>query len=275
MAVKFFGQFLIQKGEISVDQLREALDFMESRNRSFCDMAVEKGLLTQEQADGLQSLESNTPTTASQAAVEEGYLTTEQVSDVLKAQQGSRIRIGEALVELGFIQQADLPQLLEAFHTDQADYQIGKVKLPSAFQKNLMAEYVVDFFPKFVEKISKIKLKVYDDSHGATAHLELVSSLVVFGQHSLRVCLSSDESFAQGLLDGIAASIPNPDKDTLQGVLGEFLNIVVGNAVAALERHDCEAELDTPVFGKFPDDDYRFQITSTVGQATLGLELLN
>ena len=100
MAVKFFGQFLIQKGEISVDQLREALDLMESRNRSFCDMAAEKGLLTTEQAEALKSLESNTPTTASQAAVEEGYLTTEQVSDVLKAQQGARIRIGEALVEL-------------------------------------------------------------------------------------------------------------------------------------------------------------------------------
>ncbi|MBT6177387.1 MAG: hypothetical protein HOI23_09060 [Deltaproteobacteria bacterium] len=275
MAVKFFGQFLIQKGEISVDQLREALDLMESRNRSFCDMAVEKGLLTVEQSETLKSLESNTPTTASQAAAEEGFLTTEQVSDVLKAQQGARIRIGEALVELTFVEQAQLPQLLEAFHADQADYQIGKVKLPSAFQKNLMAEYVVDFFPKFVEKISKIKLKVYDDSHGATAHLELVSSLVVFGRYSLRVCLSSDESFARGLLAGIAASIPNPDRETLQGVLGEFLNIVVGNAVAALERHDCEAELDTPIFGQFPEADYRFQITSTVGQATLGLELLN
>ena len=73
MAVKFFGQFLIQKGEISVDQLREALDLMESRNRSFCDMAVEKGLLTVEQSETLKSLESNTPTTASQAAAEEGF----------------------------------------------------------------------------------------------------------------------------------------------------------------------------------------------------------
>lgn len=275
MAVKFFGQFLIQQGDISVDQLRSALDLMESRNRPFCDLGLEMKLLTPEQAAELTSLEANSVTTASQAAVEREILTTDQVSSILKMQQSGRIRIGEALVELGSVAQARLPGLLEAFHLDQAEYDLGKVRLPSALQKNLMAEYVVDFFPKFVEKISKIKLKVFDDSHGAAAHLELVSSLAVFGQYSLRVCLSSDESFAEGLLKGIAASIPNPDRETLQGVLGEFLNIVVGNAVAALERHDCDAELDTPIFGEFPESDYRFQITSTVGSAVLGLELLN
>ena len=46
MAVQFFGQFLIQEQAVKVENLREALDLMESRNRSFCELAKDEGLIS-------------------------------------------------------------------------------------------------------------------------------------------------------------------------------------------------------------------------------------
>ena len=57
-------------------------------------------------------------------------------------------------------------------------------------------------------------------------------------------------------------------------MLAEFLNIVLGNAIAALERHDLGAELDVPELGRESTGGYFFPLVSTSGAATLGLEPL-
>ena len=86
--------------------------------------------------------------------------------------------------------------------------------------------------------------------------------------------LSSDESFAEALLVGIIGPNLPTDRESLESALAEFLNIVLGNAIAALERHDLGAELDVPELGREPTGGYFFPLVSTSGAATLGLEPL-
>jgi hypothetical protein len=45
MAVKFFGQFLIEPGEIDAEQLCAALELMRAENKQFGRIGVEKGVL--------------------------------------------------------------------------------------------------------------------------------------------------------------------------------------------------------------------------------------
>ena len=54
MAVKFFGQFLVQEGVVTVDQLREGLELMDRRNRGFSAIAMEKGYLSQVRSNSLK-----------------------------------------------------------------------------------------------------------------------------------------------------------------------------------------------------------------------------
>lgn len=44
MAVKFFGQFLIEQGEIDAGQLREALDLMDSENKQLGEIGISEGI---------------------------------------------------------------------------------------------------------------------------------------------------------------------------------------------------------------------------------------
>ncbi len=43
MGLRFFGQFLIERGEIDSSQLREVLDLMERENRTLGELAVDAG----------------------------------------------------------------------------------------------------------------------------------------------------------------------------------------------------------------------------------------
>ena len=272
MAVQFFGQFLIQEQAVKVENLREALDLMEQRNRSFCELAQDQGFLSTLDAERLTSMESSSSETASQVAVEEKLMTVEQVEQVLREQQSRRLRIGEGLVELGYLDNDKLDGLLERFHSEQSRYELGKVSLPPELRGNLAAEYVVDFFPKLIEQVSNIKLKVSPDSSTQVEPMSMIASLAIFGGAGVRVSLTSDEDFARALLTGVAGALPNPDHETLQSVLAEFLNIVLGNAIAALERHNISVELDTPELGVVASSSFWFPLVSTVGNAILGLE---
>ena len=60
MAVKFFGQFLVQEGVVTVDQLREGLELMDRRNRGFSGDRTEKGYLSQSQVEQLTEIENAT-----------------------------------------------------------------------------------------------------------------------------------------------------------------------------------------------------------------------
>ena len=51
MGVKFFGQYLIERGEVDADQVRAALDLMDAENRTLGELAVEGKLISKADAD--------------------------------------------------------------------------------------------------------------------------------------------------------------------------------------------------------------------------------
>ena len=59
MGVKFFGQFLIEQGEVDSSQLREALDLLARTNRSVGQIAVAEGMLTQADAERVHTSQRN------------------------------------------------------------------------------------------------------------------------------------------------------------------------------------------------------------------------
>ncbi|MEE2961885.1 MAG: hypothetical protein VYA34_14205 [Myxococcota bacterium] len=277
MGVKFFGQFLIAHNHVLADDLRKALQMMEERKKSFCALGIEAGHLSLEQGERLVELEKTCILTASQIAIDEGMLPVEVVEDLVEEERKSRIKIGEALIEIGALKDENhLASLLESFHVEQAEYDFADLNLPGGLAGHILAEYVADFVPKLAEKVSSIKLKIDYQEPVEAASYEVVASLVVYGESALRVHLSSDRIFARDLFYGLTACLQEADLEALQAALAEFLNIVLGNAIAALERHDITAELDTPVLGisEYGKEMTYFSLASTNGKATLGLEPL-
>lgn len=59
--------------------------------------------------------------------------------------------------------------------------------------------------------------------------------------------------------------------DVVEDALGEFLNLVAGNAIALLEQKGVRAQLEPPRFGITPPAGHPFALVTPHGQGTLVL----
>lgn len=97
------GQFLVDGGAITADELSAALSLMGTLNERIGALAVARGWLTQRQADHIAGLQRTIDARWGDIAValEEGGLTQEQVEELHWEQTEDNLRLGDALVEVG------------------------------------------------------------------------------------------------------------------------------------------------------------------------------
>ena len=89
----------------------------------------------------------------------------------------------------------------------------------------------------------------------------------------LRVELSADQEFAVAVATGLASGpIQRDDTRTLEGALGELLNIVAGNAVAVLEAEGIHLSIAPPEPGGRSDASAAFELAMLHGKGWLVLD---
>ena len=99
MAIKFFGQFLLEKGVIDKKQLLEAVEYQTKINVKLGTLAIDKGYLNYKQVEKIVDLQRKKNKFFSELALEENFLSKSQLDDLLKVQKSDRVYLGEALVK--------------------------------------------------------------------------------------------------------------------------------------------------------------------------------
>jgi hypothetical protein len=274
VSVKFFGQFLIEKQEVSASQVREALDLLEKTNRNLGEIAVAEGILSEQQAQQLNQRQRSTDMPFGDLAVMLGLMSREQLVACLRQQRETRLLIGEALVQLGHVAEARLDGLLARFDEDQAPYRIDPLtQLPDALVNNRVAPYLIALLPRFCMRVARITVKVgparvLDEA----PPLPVRVALPVHAHRGLEVTLVGDRAFARRLAAATAGlSEPMLDEELVLDGVGEFLNVLVGNAVSALEREGVVATLGVPDYDAELSDGWLFHLATSVGRAALVL----
>jgi hypothetical protein len=273
VSVQFFGQFLIERGEIDAEQLRRGLDLMKAENRSLGQVAVQEGILSPEDAERVNAEQRSRDLPFGVLAVELGLLSEEQLDQVLAQQAKTRLFIGEALARLGSLPIDRLPSLLDEFKAEQAPYQVGEVRLPESLSLNRLAGIAVDYLPKFAMRVSSLGLKL-GAAHPlqSTPDFEYKVGLQISGAPGLQITLMGDRKFARQLAAGtFGTSVSELGDDLIADGMGEFLNILAGNAVAILEREGIESSLEPPDYRAEVCEGCVFEVVVTEGQAGLVL----
>jgi hypothetical protein len=274
MSVKFFGQFLIEQGEVDAVDVRAALKLLDETNRTIGQIAVAERLLSQAEADRVNLAQRSADKTFGDLAVELGLFGGQDLVTCLRLQRASRLLIGEALVKLGHLSEYRLGPMLEAFKTDQAPYDVSVAEqLPDSLVNNRTAPYVLDLLPKFAMRIAKITLKVGPPQILAECPvLPYRIALPVHGHRGLEITLVGDETFCRRIAaacSGLAASAL--DEEMLVDGVGEFLNVLCGNAMGALERDGVTTELGVPDYDAELTDGWLFDLATSHGRAALVL----
>ncbi len=279
MGIKFFGQYLIEQGVVDSDQIRAALKLMDKENRSLGELAEAGGILTAEEAAKVNAQQRYCDLPFGELAVDMGLLSEEQVEYLVGFQDQTRLRIGQALVRLDFLPNERLHQLLVQHECEQDLIRIENVALPDGLESNLLAPVVLDLLPKLLVRIARIGVRIgkgqaaveipdYPVRIGAT----------VTGDVGLLICLLGDEEFSLQLagatanFDGPRLEAARQNRVLLTDGVGEFLNVLAGNAMGILERKNIITELEPPHCDPELDSGYLFELAVSVGKAALVLK---
>lgn len=119
MAVKFLGQFLLERGVITPPQLLAAIEAQRASNPLLGELAVQQGLLTTAQARRINERQRADDRRFGDIALEMGLLDAAQVESLLAAQKAGRKMFGQVLLEQGVVAPALLESELATHRADQ------------------------------------------------------------------------------------------------------------------------------------------------------------
>lgn len=153
MVSSIIGNFLLEKGLITIEQLRDLMAEQGKVRVKLGLIAVAEGLMTQEEADRVNHLQAVMDKRFGDIAIAKGYLTEGQVEMLLK-KQGN--------VYLAFAQAMENQQLMTV-------EQLEQYLLDYRFEKQLTASAIEDIKSDNIDRILPIFLPIGSDKYMTAA----------------------------------------------------------------------------------------------------------
>lgn len=118
----FFGEYLIQQGLISEEDMLQALAEQKRLTPSFEKKAIELGLLNMKQVFAILTRQASSDLSFAEIAAREQFLEQSQVDFIERALQEQRLGVGEVLVQLGRLEMPVMEEQLGRFHEAMLEY---------------------------------------------------------------------------------------------------------------------------------------------------------
>ncbi len=250
MAVKFFGQFLVEQGAVTSEALLHAIELQDRTNLKLGEMAVAMGYITADDIERAHTSQLSKDMKLGDLLVDLGILTPSQLQEVIDRQKATHLYIGEALVKVGALTPEKLESYLAAFKVDQAPYVADRIELPEWLANQHLWETTVDMSYKMITRVLGIQFrpgKCQEVSRLSTNHM--VAAMDLSGDAAARYLLS----VSAGLQKTIAKAILKEDNvdqeppEVLEDTVMEFVNIVCGNVVAKASQSGLSLEINPPI----------------------------
>jgi CheY-specific phosphatase CheX len=250
MAVKFFGQFLVENNLVSREALLKAIELQEQKNLKFGEMAISTGYVTKEEIERAHNAQLSKDLKLGDVLVEMGILTLRQLDDIVTRQQNTHLYIGEALVQVGALSSDQLHEHLDAFKQDQAQYVSERIELPGDVADGLVMEMIADLTYKMITRViglpfraGKCQTVTAVDSNFMMAALDLT------GDVDARYIISVSERIQKEIAKAILReeSVDAESVEILEDTVMEFANVVCGNVAAKASQMAKVMNISPPV----------------------------
>lgn len=235
MSNKFFGQYLLELGIINKHELLLAIDLQKASHLSLGEIAINKGYLTQGEATAINLEQQRTDERFGSLAVSMGHLISKQVSELFIMQQNLRKFFGEVLVEQNIVSKPVLLEHLEA-HADLK--RKSTLKLDSAVYAHKHGKFIADAISVAVRLFLRVAKTNIQVSNISTEDVDIKSVELAFSQEThIPDPIKAGFIMEQALIQEVANHFLNFDignnPEVSQDAVCEFLNIILGNALAS------------------------------------------
>jgi len=268
MSTRFFGQFLLERGRITSQQLLAALELQKSIPMPIGILALERGWLSATQITEILDQRKRKTSRFEELAVQLGYLTQAQIDELLQIQETShRVRLGEALVLKGFITLESLDRELKEYNKETEKF---SSEVSNAFGALAHKDIVTTFtdlmllmFTRFGKQ--DIIIERCESGQEKVRRFRWVISQKIAGENVEFNCLLSVPpklllQMASTMLDDTISSADELALDASK----EFVNIANGNACAKLSEYGVNLTMLPPEIYETTTTPYPFQAKDVV-----------
>lgn len=277
---RFFGDFLIDSGEIDAGQLRQALDLCDRVNLRIGELAMREGWMNSRQVRNVLQEQRNVDERFGEIAVRLDYLSQKQLQALLHQRSTSHLYIGEALVELEHLARQDLERQLEQYKQEVAAF-LRNDETPEEITGHRIAEKVVETFPRVASRMGRLQtLSRWGLGWSDDPRLVHRRWIAFENAEGFSIGIAASEELAKQIAS--AMLFTDPDRlshevlgDVLGDVLGEFLTLVVGSAVSAVGDHAALAKFGPPRDHGFPEQGHGLMLLTNCGPGCLVLRMPN
>lgn len=156
MFTQYFGQYLLNQGYITIDQLHSGLASLKETRVKLGVLAVNAGYMTANDAHKVNETQKRLDKRFGEIAVDMGCLNEEQVEELLSSQNYGHLLLGQALVDKEYI---TIQEFEKAVNEYKKDYSISDEEF-DALQKDDV-ERIVNTFIRFEDSKHEKELKDY------------------------------------------------------------------------------------------------------------------
>lgn len=275
MYTQFFGNYLLNKGLITSDQLFEAMKEKEHIHTKLGTLAIHTGFLTAKEVEQLCILQTHIDKLFGELAVSQGLLTNSQLDHLLFLQQPDFLTMAQALLDKGYLKTEDFEYAIVDY---QSEYELTDLDFSLEHQENL--KNMIEHFYSFLQDSSSFffdylallfnnlirfigedftpypaqKIEAYPTTHCIyqTLHGET---------DKIFTAIDMDEATFIGLASRYASESFTENDDFVSASIEDFLNLHNGLfAVNMSNEHAAELGLEPPLYEK----DYMIDIASPV-----------
>lgn len=248
----FFGQYLLQKGLLTKEQLLQSLEIQNSVNRKIGQIAIEEGLLLPQHVETILKMQKRINKYFGQLSIQMGFMTQEKVSALLEKQKAHYVEVEEILMRENMLPKETLKKELELFRMlDEEDQGVFNMRWVSRHIQNGFV------YETFIEQTLKLFMRLAGifvmEGECSFDRKEFVSHGFL-----IKIKLTGDSlwSYHLNLSEDLAAQIAEamlesedemPEGDTLNiEAANEFANIACGNALGKLDGKGYKFDITPP-----------------------------
>ncbi|OGR28212.1 MAG: chemotaxis protein CheX [Desulfuromonadales bacterium GWD2_54_10] len=250
MAVKFFGQFLVEKGLVSRESILAAIDLQEQKNLKLGEMGVSMGYITQADIDRAHNAQFSKDMKLGDLLVEMGILALNQLQEIITRQKETHLYIGEALVLVGALNSEQLQQHLNEFKLDQAPYVSDKIELPAGVANSKTWEMTADLTYKMITRVLDLQFRAEKcQTVNQLGSNFMMAALDFSGDVEARYILSVSAEVQKMVAKAILReeSVEGESVEILEDTVMEFINVVCGNVAAKASQMGQVININPPV----------------------------
>lgn len=250
MAVKFFGQFLVEHGITTSAALLEAINLQDKNNLKLGEMAVAMGLITPADIQRAHNAQMSKDMKLGDLLVEMGFLTLAQLNDIITRQKNTHLYIGEALVQIGALSNDELRKHLEAFKADQEQYLSNGIELPVSSVNDKIWEMAADLTFKMVTRVLDLRFRpgkcILTDTISPNF---MLAAMDLSGDVEARYLISVSEGLQKSIAMAILSEkcVDGEPVEVLEDTVMEFVNVVCGNVAAKASQMGVIMNINPPV----------------------------